>query len=208
MVCRLQTFGELDVDDATPGKSCSMPAGPTHRRRAVERQVDRYCPSLASRCPRRPGCGPYAAVRRRTALRSPSWTPSTCSNPYGSSTSTQPQTGPPPTAPKQAVVSRPQPTKYAFATAGARMRAIACPSSAEVWCQGRSGVGGDCGRREIIERVSALDIGYAELACCVWVTDPEGLTAGHPGGGRSLTTFDVSAWRNTASPPARYQPAT
>jgi len=28
--------------------------------------------------------------------------------------------------------------------------------------------------QEIIERVSALDIGQAELACCVWVTDPEG----------------------------------
>ena len=182
MVCRLQTFVELDVDDATPGKLCSMPAAPTHRRLAVERQVDTAYLWLHG-APPKTWLRPTRSCSSSNAPRSPSWTPSTCSTPavlrlHHTHTLT---------APQQAVVSRPQPTEYAFATAGAGMQAIACPSSAEVWCQGGSGVGGDCGRtgdhREglgsgyRLGRVGVLRVGYRSGGR---------LTAGHLGGGRSL----------------------
>ena len=36
--------------------------------------------------------------------------------------------------------------------------------------------------QEIIERVAALDIGKAELVCCVRVPDPNGGSSAGPGG--------------------------
>lgn len=75
----LQTFGELDVDDATPGKLCSAPAAPTHRRLAVEGQVDTA--HLWLHVALKTWLRPTRSCSSSNAPRSPSWTPSTCSNP-------------------------------------------------------------------------------------------------------------------------------